>query len=115
MALYKIVRMYRNSDVPKRTIKTGLTLEEAQEHCRNPETSSRTCTSAAGKARTRKLGPWFDGYEDEKPKRSRRRSSGRTFTMPCYRCGVPLTPSQGHGKGVGRNWHKLCDACSYEP
>lgn len=59
--MYKIVRMYFMGG--KRTIKTGLTLEQAQEHCQNPETSSSTCTSSAGKRRTRIMGPWFDGYE----------------------------------------------------
>lgn len=63
MTQYKIVRMYMNGSTRKRTLDTGLTLEEAQEHCKDPETSSRTCTTSAGKARTRKLGPWFDGYE----------------------------------------------------
>lgn len=62
---YKIVRMYFNKDIPKRTIDTRLTLEEAQAHCRDPETSSRTCTKAAGVRRTRKLGHWFDGYTKE--------------------------------------------------
>jgi hypothetical protein len=65
MDKYKIVRSYFNADIRKRTIATGLTLEEAQAHCRDPETSSRTCTRPAGKARTRRLGPWFDGYERE--------------------------------------------------
>ena len=59
--MYKIVRGYQNS-YRKQTIQKNMTLEEAQAHCRDPETSSSTCTSAAGKARTRKLGPWFDGY-----------------------------------------------------
>jgi hypothetical protein len=68
---YKIVRSYQH-DHPSRTIKTGLTLEEAQAHCRDPETSSSTCTSAAGKRRTRQFGPWFDGLQEEKPKRRRR-------------------------------------------
>jgi hypothetical protein len=61
----KIVRMYQNRDIPSRTIQRGLTLEQAQAHCSDPETSSTTCTTAAGKARTRRLGPWFDGYVDE--------------------------------------------------
>lgn len=47
---YKIVRGYFRGG--RRTIKRGLTLEEAQAHCRNPETSSRTATSAAAKRRT---------------------------------------------------------------
>jgi hypothetical protein len=61
--MYKIVRMYFNERIPKRTIRTGLTLAEAQEHCRDPEASSSTCTKAAGKARTRRLGAWMDGYQ----------------------------------------------------
>lgn len=62
---YKIVRMYLNNARSKRTIETGLTLEEAQAHCKRPETSSRTCTTSAGKRRTRERGPWFDGYTKE--------------------------------------------------
>ena len=61
---YKVVRMYFEGH-PRRVIARGLTLEEAQAHCQDPETSSSTCTSATGKARTRKLGPWFDGHEQE--------------------------------------------------
>jgi hypothetical protein len=60
---YKVVRMYQNRWPNKRTIRRGLTLAEAQAHCSDPETSSSTTTSAAGKARTSRLGPWFDGYE----------------------------------------------------
>lgn len=62
---YKIVRGYFDSRSPRRTIARGLTLEEARAHCSDPETSSRTCTSAEGKRRTRTRGPWFDGYEKE--------------------------------------------------
>lgn len=63
---YHIVRMYRDAYPRKRIIKRGLTLEEAQKHCSDPETSSSTCTSRAGKARTRRMGHWFDGYEETK-------------------------------------------------
>jgi hypothetical protein len=63
MEKYKIVRGYMRGG--KRTIATELTLEEAQAHCRDPETSSRTCTKAASKRRTQQRGPWFDGYERE--------------------------------------------------
>lgn len=62
---YKIVRMYANSST-RRTIARGLTLEQAQAHCNDPETSSSTCTSSAGKARTRSMGPWFDGWTEDK-------------------------------------------------
>lgn len=61
--MYKIVRFYFRGG--KRTIKTGLTEEQAQKHCENPETSSSTCTNPAGRARTKRIGPWFDGYEEQ--------------------------------------------------
>ena len=61
---YKIVRHYFNSD-KKRTIKRGLTLQEAQAHCHDPETSSTTARSAAAKRRTKQYGPWFDGYSEQ--------------------------------------------------
>lgn len=62
---YKIIRNYFNAGIRKRVIKTGLTLEQARQHCSNPETSSSTCTNKVGKARTRNVGAWFDGYTAE--------------------------------------------------
>jgi hypothetical protein len=63
--MFKIVRFYFNRPGQARTIAHGLTLEEAQAHCKDPETSSTTCTEPAARRRTRQLGPWFDGYEKE--------------------------------------------------
>ena len=63
MATYRIVRHYFRGG--RRTIKRGLTLGQAQAHCSDPETSSSTCTRYAGRARTRRLGAWFDGYAQE--------------------------------------------------
>ncbi len=60
---YKIIRHYQRGHFRHRVIETRLTLEQAQEHCRNPETSSRTATSYRARERTRRCGPWFDGYE----------------------------------------------------
>lgn len=48
---YKIVRFYRDNNKRTRTTHTGLTLDEAQEHCNDPS--------------TRKEGVWFDGYSSE--------------------------------------------------
>lgn len=62
--MYAIVRHYAERWPNKRVIARGLTLEEAQAHCKNPETSSSTCKGKVGKARTRKLGAWFDGYTE---------------------------------------------------
>lgn len=64
--MYKIVRHYFNSGYPNRVVKSGLTLDEAQAHCKDPETSSSTCTKYAGVKRTRERGPWFDGYSESR-------------------------------------------------
>ena len=49
---YKIERHYApNQNRERETVKTGLTLEEAQEHCNDPN--------------TREAGIWFDGYTEE--------------------------------------------------
>jgi hypothetical protein len=63
MTTYKITRFFQNR--ASLTVKTGLSLEEAQAHCRDSETSSRTATTKVGTARTAVFGPWFDGYESE--------------------------------------------------
>lgn len=45
---YKIVRFFKNKN--SKIIKTGLTLEEAQRHCKDPKTQGKD---------------WFDGYATE--------------------------------------------------
>lgn len=62
---YKIVRYFFNRPGEAEVIAEGLTLEEAQAHCRDPETSSKTATGQEGRSRTERVGPWFDGYEEE--------------------------------------------------
>lgn len=68
---YKIVRHYFNGGSQgagsfKRTIETGLTLEQARAHCQNAETSSSTATSSRARQRTRRYGHWFDGYTEDR-------------------------------------------------
>jgi hypothetical protein len=64
---YKIVRIYQDNQAPgRRIIKRGLTLEDAQHHCSDPETSSQTCKLARNIRRTELRGPWFDGYAEDK-------------------------------------------------
>lgn len=53
MERYKIVRFYSNGK--KRIMHTGLTLEEAKEHCNKPNT----------KGITRNGIRWFDGFTIE--------------------------------------------------
>lgn len=61
---YKVVRRFFKNG-RKITIKRNLTLIEAQDHCKDPQTSSSTCTNAVGKRRLREHGHWQDGYERE--------------------------------------------------
>ena len=65
MSTYRIIRLHK--DRPDRVeLSRGLTLEEAQGWCRNPETSSSTCEGEAGKKYTEIHGAWFDAYEEER-------------------------------------------------
>jgi hypothetical protein len=63
MTTYEIIRFFR--DGPNVVMATGLTLEEAQAHCRDPETSSITATEESALRLTAVAGPWFDGYQEE--------------------------------------------------
>jgi hypothetical protein len=47
---YKIVRMYQEAGKRPRIIRRGLSLEEAQAHCRRPDTKAKG---------------WFDGFTRE--------------------------------------------------
>lgn len=67
---YKIVRMYQRDGKRSRTIARGLSLAEAQDHCRDLETSSKTAIGRGAREHTAKHGSWFDGYESERGKRS---------------------------------------------
>jgi hypothetical protein len=62
--MYKIVRMYLRDPGMNRTVKSGLTMEEAQSHCSDPETSWKTCKLSRNRKRTKQRGPWFDGWEE---------------------------------------------------
>ncbi len=65
MTTYKIVRHFFTTN-RKLTVKRRLALEEAQQHCHSRETSSSTATSAEARKRTKRWGPWFDGYTEDK-------------------------------------------------
>jgi hypothetical protein len=58
--MYRIVRMYADRNKKSRAVrgKNNMTLAEAQAHCRDPKTKG--------------IG-WFDGYEEMKQTKSRRR------------------------------------------
>ncbi len=60
---YKIIRHYH--DKRARVMKRGLTLEQAQAHCNDPEASSSTCKTAKAKVITRRNREWFDTWTKE--------------------------------------------------
>ncbi len=63
MKTYKIIRGFFDGD--REIVATGLTLEEAREHCQDPETSSRTCSPETAEEVGTERGAWFDGYDEE--------------------------------------------------
>lgn len=71
---YDIIRMFFSDDYDTFVVKRNVTLEEAQAHCSDPETSSRSGTSDWVKAYTEKYGDWFDGYEQVGRTREARRA-----------------------------------------
>ena len=61
---YDIIRFYFNSgNTTQETLRENVTLEDAQYHCKDSESSSSTCTTDDARARTAERGEWFDGYE----------------------------------------------------
>lgn len=52
--MYKIVRMWEDGR-ESTVVETGLTLKEAQAHCKSPDTHGITDEGVR----------WFDGYDDE--------------------------------------------------
>ncbi len=53
---YQIVRFYFDENKPRRVIKRGLTIEEAQQHCSLESTHKKDVNGDV---------IWFDGYEGE--------------------------------------------------
>ena len=65
MTRYNVIRFFADACIDNQMVRRNLTLAQAQAHCKNPETSSRTCSTREGTERTRKHGDWFDGYTDK--------------------------------------------------
>jgi hypothetical protein len=61
---YRVVRTYFEGH-PAKVLVRGKSLEEVQHWCADPDTSSSTTTSEAGKRHTEEYGAWFDGYDEE--------------------------------------------------
>lgn len=70
---YAIIRFYKDAGIRRRIIRTGVTIRQAQAHCNDPETSSSTATSPSARARTKRVGEWFDGWSNMGTATMRRR------------------------------------------
>lgn len=90
---YKIVRFFASSS-RRVVVRRGLTLAEAQAHCNDPETSSKTASTQNGKRRTRRSGEWFDGYTHETYVVTRRFYT--TGTRRVIAGGLTLAEAQEH-------------------
>ncbi len=62
---YRIVRFYQSPSHGSETVMGDLTLEEAQEHCQDPESTRTTETGDGAVELTRRVGAWFEGYREE--------------------------------------------------
>jgi hypothetical protein len=62
MTTYQTILFRLNG--PNKVLARGLTLEQAQEVCRDPNTSSKTCEKASYFKRWGD-GPWFVGYDED--------------------------------------------------
>ncbi len=80
---YKVIRFSMTE--PKEVIKTGLTLEEAQEHC------SRDDTHGDG---------WFDGYDDDDVNHTQCIMDGCDNAVPVDTYTAPMDRGSGY-----------CDEC----
>lgn len=60
--MFKIIEFRMNGDNVE--VKRVKDLETAKRLCSDPETSSRTCTTKSGMAKTKKYGAWFWGYSE---------------------------------------------------
>ena len=108
MATYQIIRFFKGKD--NRVIDTGLTLEEAQEHCNDPETSSSTATSDEAEYLTERYGAWFDGYTVDDEEEEEVEYDG----SKCPACGDWIDYCQGHGQIGDPEGHAILKRARHE-
>ena len=65
MPTYKVIRRFFDDRFPSEVIETDLTLKQAQKHCQDKQTSSRTCSHPEAVELTERCGEWFDSFEEE--------------------------------------------------
>jgi hypothetical protein len=63
---YRVERSYKDDQYEAEVVATGLSLAEAQAHCKDPQTSSSTATDPEALRRTEERGDWFDNYVQER-------------------------------------------------
>ena len=65
VSTYRIERFYQSDEHETEVIATGLSEADAKAHCKSPESSSKTASSAEARARTEQYGPWFEGFAED--------------------------------------------------
>lgn len=63
---YNVDRVYFRRPGHRRRILSNVTLEQAQVHCKDLNTSSSTAWKTSAVNRTKRYGPWFDSYTEVK-------------------------------------------------
>lgn len=61
---FRIVRVFFEG-YPDKTIKRGMTLQEARAWCKDPETNSSTAKSKKAQRLIEKYGEWYDGFAED--------------------------------------------------
>ena len=79
---YKIIRFFQDHNKPNKVILTGLTLEQAQNHCQDPDTSGDG---------------WFDGYDEH-----------NLLGYSCSECDKTFAEDEPSWCDDGR---QICDDC----
>lgn len=61
---YDVRCYFKDDHTPSRIVETGLSREQAEAICQDPDNNSKTTTTSEGKAVTRKYGEWFFGFTE---------------------------------------------------
>lgn len=91
MPFYNIVRYYA-SDKEPRVVRSGLTLAEAQAHCRNPRTKQERMTKTGMKL------IWFEGYTEMRRTPAWAKGEPRLMKFPCGEDGLKPCPHHAEGR-----------------
>lgn len=93
--MFFVIRTYYDPHISRRIIKRFESREEAEEHCRGSEASSKTCVRWWNVRRTKYLGHWTDRV-GVPGSRAGRRDRRRKASIDASRVpgGIPARPTE---------------------